>query len=81
MRAENNFDEQLEQLRAQGRLELKKTTARGGLAIAVLSLVLAVVFMYVFYLSPRRPIDITVVVFAIFGSVIVFALGIKRFLG
>lgn len=79
--SEGEIDRQLEELREESRQQLKKMSSRGAMVMIIFSLVLAAVFMYIFYLSPRRLTDVIVVVFAIFGSVGLFTVGLKRALG
>lgn len=76
-----DIDRQLEELREESRERLERMTRRGSMVMLIFGIIFAALFMYIFYLSPRRTIDIVVVIIAIVGSVAMFTVGLKRTMG
>ena len=75
-----DVDKHLKKLREESEKEFKKIFRRSGLVMVALSVVMAMTFFYIFYLSPRRTIDILIIFAAIMASVALFAMGLKRYL-
>jgi len=77
----DQIDKNLKKIREADQQKIKGLTRIIGAVLLVLSLLMAAVFMYVFYVSPKKIIDIIVVSVAIASSSALFFMGLIRVFG
>ncbi len=80
MTDKSDVDKKLKKLKEENEKEFKKIVNRSGLVMIGLSIILAVTFFYIFYLSQKRTVDVLMIIAAILVSVAFFAMGLKRYL-
>jgi len=80
MTDKSDVDKKLKKLKEENEKEFKKIVNRSGLVMIGLSIMLAVTFFYIFYLSQKRTVDVLMIIAAILVSVAFFAMGLKRYL-
>lgn len=81
MNTEDQIDKNLKKIRAEDRQKTKRVMRKIGLVLVILSVAMAAIFMYVFYVSPKQIVDIVVISVAIISSAVIFFLGLVRVFG